>query len=648
LEDEAQHRVIEILSRLGRGEEAVQEYETYAALLAQEGLEPLDETKTLAAEIRASDSGIRPLRVERSGKPDQQADDQPVTGQKRRFPVAGIIVAAIAVIGIGAGILLSIRSEPTGPALDPQRVLVLPPDNETDDPNLDNLGLLAQEWITHGVTHMGPLRAVPAPDVIQMLEAGMTRESVAVERNAGTLVSGRFFRARDSLEFHVRISDQVRGEVWHALDPILVSAVEPEPGLKELKDRVAGSLAVRFIPGSALPEPSLLDPPAYPAFQAIMDAAEFVARGDWAGALPHAERAARLDTSFYRARLLVAAALSNLGEHARADSVLDELVPSRDRFSEYERLTFQSGRARLRGDWEGRMAAARQGARQDPGGTLHYSSAGVALAAGRPREALELYSTLNPHCPWAPDIVSSWSYWTGAHHLLGRHRKELAEAGRARGHHPDRLEALFLELRALAALGWVQQLFDKLPEALTMPPESGWSAGTIFVRVAAELRAHGHPEEASRVLSSGLEWYQARPEEERSGRTHGLGFADALLMAGQLSEAEEVLESLRENHSGDRSVLGRLGVLYARLGSAAELPSLVAALESTRRPYDFGSVDYWHAAVSAWSGQEEEALSRLRRAISDGLRRGIALHADPLLEPLWSLPAFSLAVAEES
>jgi hypothetical protein len=119
-------------------------------------------------------------------------------------------------------------------------------------------------------------------------------------------------------------------------------------------------------------------------------------------------------------------------------------------------------------------------------------------------------------------------------------------------------------------------------------------------------------------------------------------------MDGRLSEAEVLLESLREKDPGQVSVLGRLGVLFARLGAASRLESLIRSLESTRGPYDFGVVDYWRAAAAAWGGQEEEALSRLHRAISDGYRRGITLHADPFLEPLWPLPAFSMAVSEES
>lgn len=648
LEDEAQHRVIELLFRLGRGKEALREYEAYAALLAREGLEPLDDTRTLVAEMRASSAGIPPLS--KTSGPEERPPSWVRDGatEKHRLPLRHITVTAFAVVAIGSGLLLLGKPFASGPTLEPERVLVLPPRNETGDPTLDDLGLLAQAWITHGVAHMGTLRAVPSPDVLQMVEAGMTGEEAAVARRAGTLVTGRFFRVGDSLELHVQISNVGTGELWHALDPVRLTEAGPETGLRELRDRVAGSLAVRFIPGTALPEPSLLDPPTYPAFQAVMDGAEFVARGDWAGALPHMERAARLDTTFYRARLYLVAGLYNLGEHARADSVLDALASSRDRFSEYERLVFQSARGALRGDWDGRLAASREAAILDPGGTLHYISAGVALAAGRPREALKLYSTLDPHCPWAPEFLTPWSDWTGAHHLLGLHEAELREALRARAHHPDRLEALYLELRALAALGQIHGIEERVGDARAMAPEPGWDAGRVFTRTAAELRAHGHLEDANRILAAGLGWYRARPLEERSEPRFQMGYVDALLMSGGLSEAEPLLASLRAEHPREVGILGRLGVLFTLQGKGEESREAVTTLEGRRGPYTFGAVEYWRAAVAAWSGEEEQAMSWLRRALEDGRPRGIELHADPFLEPLWNHPAFSLLVSEES
>jgi len=52
-DDEAQHRLIAALADAGERAEAIRQYETYARLLAPEGLEPLDETRDLVERLRA-------------------------------------------------------------------------------------------------------------------------------------------------------------------------------------------------------------------------------------------------------------------------------------------------------------------------------------------------------------------------------------------------------------------------------------------------------------------------------------------------------------------------------------------------------------------------------------------------------------------
>ena len=70
------------------------------------------------------------------------------------------------------------------------------------------------------------------------------------------------------------------------------------------------------------------------------------------------------------------------------------------------------------------------------------------------------------------------------------------------------------------------------------------------------------------------------------------------------------------------------------------------SLEANRDPYSFGTDTYWRSAIAAWSGDTEEALRLLRRSFGEGHPRGIALHEDPFLEPLWPIPAFALAVSD--
>ncbi|MFW5951117.1 MAG: BTAD domain-containing putative transcriptional regulator [Gemmatimonadota bacterium] len=87
LDDEAQHRLIELLAATGDRSGALRQYERYAALLAAElDLEPLDETRELVARIRSGEVGERAaaavpaapeLREAGSGEPARGADRSP-------------------------------------------------------------------------------------------------------------------------------------------------------------------------------------------------------------------------------------------------------------------------------------------------------------------------------------------------------------------------------------------------------------------------------------------------------------------------------------------------------------------------------------------------------------------------------------------
>jgi DNA-binding SARP family transcriptional activator/tetratricopeptide (TPR) repeat protein len=656
LEDEAMHRMLELLIRLGRGGEAIREFRRFEALLEAEDLTPLDQTLALVDRIQDEGGGVPPLSASDGSSPgDDPAapGPEPDTVERGRSPVpwpGGVRKRWLVPVAVILAVLLGIHlTRDRGSQSDPipERIMVLPLVNETGDTALNGIGLLAADWITHTVVRMGPLQAVPFLDVRQMLGAGLEPQEAALHRQAGTLLTGRYFRVGDSLELHVRITDLRKGELWHVLDPVRIVVDAPEQGLRELQARVGGSLGVRFNPSLALPDPSALEPPSYPAFRALMEAAAYISREDWPGAIPHLERAAGLDSTFYRARLGLVSAWGNVGRPARADSVLRSLDSHRENFSPYESILYRGLRASLDGNLMERLAAARVAARLDPGGTVHYVSANAALAAGRPREAIELYSTLDPQCPWAPGWLGAWRDWTAAFHLLGNHEREIEEARRARELHPHRLQALFFELRALIGLDRLETVRTRLSEEIGMPAEGSWTRGTLLYRLAAELAAHGHPEAGTDLAEDALLWYDMRPAEERTAWPYRIGRLRALLLAGRMPEGQEMIAELRREDPHRLDLLGIEGVFHAGLGNAPEARERSRELDGRRAPYQAGAVDYWRGAIAAWSGESEQALTLLWRAYGEGMPRGPDLHADPFLQPLWGLPEFRNLIAED-
>ena len=161
------------------------------------------------------------------------------------------------------------------------------------------------------------------------------------------------------------------------------------------------------------------------------------------------------------------------------------------------------------------------------------------------------------------------------------------------------------------------------------------------------MAAHRHGAAAREVLDSALAWYRSRTEGEATSIPYRFGYTQALLSAGDLDDAAAVIATLRQQLPEDVDFLGLEGIVAARRGDRAHRDEVLRALDTNGRPYQFGAVPYWRAAIAAWSGEEQDALRFLWRSFDEGRPRGILLHADGLLEPLWTLPSFALAVSED-
>lgn len=77
-EDEAQHRLIELLAATGERSEALRRYEAYVEQLERDGLSPLEETEALAASLRAGEAGPvpGPVVVLAGSRPGQDTADR--------------------------------------------------------------------------------------------------------------------------------------------------------------------------------------------------------------------------------------------------------------------------------------------------------------------------------------------------------------------------------------------------------------------------------------------------------------------------------------------------------------------------------------------------------------------------------------------
>ena len=555
--------------------------------------------------------------------------------------VAGAVLVAAILIGLSQGWMKGTS------ALDPNRVVVVPLRNRTGDPGLDVLGNLAADWIAQGLQEIDVIEVVPTataihpgPDLASVAEssdAGTARAAGEAAR-AGTVVAGSYYLQNDTLEFQTQIIDVREERLLRTVAPIAVEGGASNLALDSLRRRVVMAVAAA-LDHRLLPSPASSKPPSLEAYRAYLEGHRAFYHGvplRMRETLEFMYQAVALDSTFADPRFFIVMAHANLGERRAADSNVRLLEPYRSRFSPYQRAALDWLAAGLRGDRVAALQAARQ-----RGSAVDLAV--EALRSNRPNESIEILTGIDN----LSTFYFQWQTLMEALHMVGAYSRELAEARRGREVYPDRLRILNHELRALAALGRIDEVERRVGETLLLPREDEVTAVSVMGEVAAELRAHGFREASLGVAVRAVQWFRSRPAEEAATVRYKAGMALTLYLAERWEEAEAVFREVAAVAPRDVTVRGFLGLLAARRGDREEALRISEQLDGMADPYDFGREEYLQACIAAQLGDLDRAMVLLREAYARGRPFAIFLHRDMDLEPLRDHPPFQEFLAPQ-
>jgi len=540
-----------------------------------------------------------------------------------------ILVAGALVLAVAAAIWL-LPDRGVAPGND--RVAVAVFDNQTGDASLDLVGRMAQDWITQGLARAGVSEVVPTTTALKshlyVASIAGTREGtdpvrlLAEETAATVVVSGSYYRRADSIQFHAQITDASDGRVLTALDPVSGPSADPLDAIDLLGRRITGYVARRSDPRLVREVAEAGRPPMFEAYQEFAQGLEVFIGGDFRASIPYFLRAAELDPAYVAPRQMAATAYLNFGRWAEADSICQLLNAERGNLSLIDRQALDWKLARLRGDPWGALEVARQTIELEAGSEWRWITAWMAVAINRPEEALEALEPVDPERGFMRGFPFYHLMLAVAHHMLGDHERELAVARRGYEQYPD-LRSLLYEVRALAALGRIEQLNESLDQGLnTMDfSPSGRTPGDVMTAAAAELRAHGFAGDARRVADRAVAWHETRPPEESATPGHRYGYALSLYQSERWDEAGTLFKELSAEDPTSVTYRGYAAVSAARrrdTDAALEIDGQLAAVD---RPYLLGFHKYWRSRIAAVLGERERAVSLLREALSAGQRQ---------------------------
>jgi tetratricopeptide (TPR) repeat protein len=566
---------------------------------------------------------------------------KPITSREItvQFNLKKLLIPALALlVVIVIALVLFVRR---GPSLDPNRVVVDVFENQTGDSKLDQVGRMAADWITQGLSQTGlvSIASLPPVEASEDVKAGKDRvRFLAKETGAGKVISGAYYLQGENIQLHAKVTDVQKGKLLHALDPVSGPVDDPVKAIELLRQRVMGALA------------SLLDErisqlinwggklPTYEAYREYIDGLQVFSRYEYRKAIEHCSRAITIDPDFIQPLVVISMAYLNLGEYAELEPIFKKLDKSRDKLSPVNRHSVDYIGTRLRGDYEDAYNAMRQAALADKGTHTNYQVGLNANRINRPKEAIEFLKKMDPETGFMKGWVPYWNQLTLAHHMLGNHKQELKEARNGRKQHPEHLGALRYEVRALAPLGRIKEINKLIDESLTLPPQTG-SPGLMMLGAGRELRAHGYRQASLQVLERAVKWFESRPEEESETRSHRYGLARVLYEGERWEEAQAIFKALHKEFPDYILYLGYLGSIAARRGDKEEALRISSLLENIDRPYIFGRHTYCRALIASLLGEKENAVRLLREALAKGITYGW-LHPVMDLEPLQDYPPF--------
>jgi tetratricopeptide (TPR) repeat protein/TolB-like protein len=569
--------------------------------------------------------------------------------EKRKLPRVAAAAGAVALLAaLGSLILVAPQNtprEPARPALERNRVVVLPFENRTGESGLDRLGVMAADWIAQGLAETGIVRAVsttglePLETVEGLQPPAASATALAEATRSAIAVHGSFHRQGDSIAFRAQVTDAATGELVRAISGITATPETPLAAVETLRQRTTGALATVLDPLLESWAMAASQPPSYQAYELYAEGLEVFFNApdeqeersaEMRVALDYFHRAAALDSSFVVPLLWALYAYANAGDRSAWDSLAQVLDGRRDRLTRWERAVLNAHLAHLRDDLRGVYRAYSRIVEMTPGAEWNYKLGSAALDLNRPQEAVDLLSEIEPEKGWLAHWDSYWARLAAARHELGDHARELEDARR----HPDPEDALWLEQRALVGLGRIEEAKERTRSAV---PQDRISA---VYALAEELHSHGHQEAARQVIEDYVASADTEVAGERSAWT-AYRTAQMLELAGRVSEARSLVqESAREWPDLEMTWNAYLGVLAAKASDRGEALKHSSWLANLEEPSREGLVAWWRAKIAAQLGDRQQAVQLLMKAHDAGFPLPTVNPHDIHLDPLRDYPPF--------
>jgi TolB-like protein len=616
------------LAAAGDPGNAIQVGEEHARTLREElGAEaPLELTEVLES-LRFGRTAAAPgvLRGEIGASrigPDKVAAPPGTAGEgkPRRGRAKAVIYSGAALLGLGVVVALAARrfGGPDATSGAETRIVVAWFDNHTGDETLADVGSLAAEWIADGLSRQGVARVIAASAVRELMRGDLSQAAdhsrqLAARTRAAVLVTGRYDRRGDSLEYRAEVLELGSERVLATIGPIR-GFREETSALDGLVEQVYMVLDTRRRTGSRVEWSRPRSLQAYREYSTGFN--EYCLLRRWMESVPYFDRAIALDSLWLLPRIWVMRAFGNLDDYQAADSVRALAQFAREQAPVADQLHFDWVTAGHDGDHERQYRIGQRLLEMDST-TFLYHAAQPTARIGRAREVLRYAALRDTVLDWSRE----WRGWDNVHlwalHALGEFQEELDVARQnvaRRGLDPQTAMWMARPLAAMGRSDAVDSLFERVRNR---PDVAGFTASAVPRHAGREYRAHGHDEAlVRRAFQQSLDYYLSRSPADRA--RFPLAIAESYMGAGHLTEARAFLDSVSAAAPGNLLYVGGIGVVAALQGDTVAARDVMERLGAMEGPHLRGANIVWESRIAGVLGDCSEATNLLRTSLSRG------------------------------
>lgn len=563
------------------------------------------------------------------------------TNRKKIITIA--LVAVLIIISISILIYLLTRQKADE---SPQRVVVAVFENRTGNSNLDELGIITCDWITRGLSQTKDIEVVPSTTVLQvsamLSDPGSGKRQndylakLSRETQAGVIISGSYYIQNKALQFQAEIKNVTDGKLIYAMPALSAPMDQAMEIIEKVKSDIAGGLAYHF---QSQQIQFISKPPTIDAYREYITGLEYFGI-DYKKALHHFMKSVENDSLFTQPRFFMASSFSGLGNYNKADSIFGIIDRNRARLTPFERYMLDFNINYIKGNYIGCLHYLRLAEAISPGDRqTNYLIGLCAQRLNKPGLTVETYAKIEyPYEKYSNYIMGVWRLYTlaNAFHMLGKFDSELTEARKGQQFQPDMIWFYAIEVRALAALGKINEIEKVLDKCRSISPGSA-TAGDVIMQAALELRAHGFIKEAEKYAAMAVEWYR----NHQAGANDRENLGTVLYLAGNFDEAKLIFQQLANENPGKPEYIGYLGALAVKMGNHDEAVNYSEELMNMKRPYLFGRHIFWSARIAALLGERETALKLLNESFAQGNSFGVYIHTTIDFETLCDYEPFT-------